>query len=139
MRRMEIRARKLEFSNDFSMNEFRINPSIKFNARELNLTAEDKGDVNRHVFSLQNNVTIESTEENKTPIRLDVIIEGMFEFVDEAQEEIDKFMKVSAPEIVYAQTRSIVSSLTAQAGGVSTIVLPLIDFTKQAEDQAKAN
>ena len=53
MRRMEIRARKIEFSNDFTMSEFRINPNIKFNARELNLKPEDKGEGNRRVFSLQ--------------------------------------------------------------------------------------
>lgn len=139
MRRMEIRARKIEFSNDFTMSEFRINPNIKFNARELNLKPEDKGEGNRRVFSLQNNVTIESTEDNRTPIRLDVIIEGMFEFNDESNEDIDKFMKLNAPEIVYAQTRSIITSITAQAGGVSVITLPLIDFAKQQDDQNKSN
>jgi preprotein translocase subunit SecB len=130
MRRMELRLRKYEFSNDFSMNEFRMNPSIKFNARELQLKEEDKKD-NLRVFSMQCNVTIESTKENKTPIRLDIIVEGMFEFRDEENEAIDKFMKLGAPEIVYAQTRSLVTSLTAQAGGVSTIILPIIDFERQ--------
>ncbi len=138
MRRMEIRLRKYEFANDFSMNEFRINPSIKFNARELQLKEDDRAE-NHRVFSLQCNVTIESTNENKTPIRLDVIVEGMFEFRAEENEAIDKFMKLGAPEIVYAQTRSLVTSLTAQAGGVSTITLPIIDFERQNQGNANAN
>ncbi len=138
MRRMEIRVRKFEFSNDFSMNEFRINPSIKFNARELNLKEEDKADLHR-VFSVQCNVLIESTNENKMPIRLDAIVEGMFEFKEEESESVEKYMKLSAPEIVYAQTRALVASITAQAGGVSVINLPLIDFEKQNEANNNAN
>ena len=134
MRRNEIRVRKIEFSNDFSMNEFRINPNIKFNARELKLKEGEEKEGHK-VYSVQCNVLIEQTNENRMPIRLDVIVEGMFEFIDETQEQIDKFMKRGAPEAVYASTRAIVSSVTAQAGGVSVINLPLIDFERQGEAQ----
>ena len=132
MRRNEIRVRKIEFSNDFSMNEFRLNPNIKFNARELQLK---DAPANTKVYSVQCNVLIEQTNENRMPIRLDVIVEGMFEFKDETDEQIDKFMKVGAPETVYAHTRALIASITAQAGGVSVINLPLIDFERQGEAQ----
>ena len=72
MRRNEIRVRKIEFSNDFSMNEFRLNPNIKFNARELQLK---DAPANTKVYSVQCNVLIEQTNENRMPIRLDVIVE----------------------------------------------------------------
>lgn len=137
MRRNEIRVRKIEFSNDFSMNEFRLNPNIKFNARELQL--KDAAPANTKVYSVQCNVLIEQTNENRMPIRLDVIVEGMFEFKDETDEQIDKFMKVGAPETVYAHTRALIASLTAQAGGVSVITLPLIDFEQQQLNQQNAN
>lgn len=128
IRLVGTRCKKVEFSNDFSVSDnFTLNPMINFNYSKLNVDNAPEG---VSAYSVSNSVSIEGTSENKSPIRVNILVESIFETKDEAEDKIKEFLTTQGIEHVYTYARSILSSLTLMAG-VRPIALPDRDKLSQ--------
>lgn len=65
------------------------------------------------------------------PYFIDVKITGLFTFeeADTNKNIIDHFSKINAPAIIYPYARSLIQSITAQAGG-PTLTLPVVNIAE---------
>jgi len=115
----QIRVKKIEYVNDFrQIKNFMLNPNVNFNLAKITDT----------IYAANCLVKIEPTEDNDMPIRIEMLVEGIFEFVDGVSEDTaNEFLKKSGLETVFAYTRPILANITAVAG-IPPINLPIINF-----------
>lgn len=73
-------------------------------------------------------------EFEKAPFTLEVEIEGAFIWEDIDSESLKGFLRINAPAVMYSYFRPLVSNLTLSAG-LPPLVLPLIDFTAQNDEE----
>ncbi len=134
MKIVGTRVKKAEFSNDLSVVEdFRINPRIDFNYSRLTGDAIPAG---LRYYAINASVTIEGTNENPSPIRVNVLTETRIEIEDGKDDEIHQQITSVGINLAYEYAKSVLAALTLVAG-VRPIALP--DFDKLQSNQNEAN
>lgn len=130
LKNLQIRCKKMEFSNEFRNVKFVIKPVINFHVGKISDT----------ICSIMCDVKIESDSNNDMPIRLNCLVEGIFEFEEafNSDEELNEYTKKSGIETVYAYTKSIVASTTAVVG-IPAINLPILNFVGTVHNDINAN
>lgn len=129
MKLIGTRSKKVELSNDFSVTDnFQLNPMINFNYAKLDAQGIPAG---VSAYSVMVSVVIEGSAEVKSPIRVNILVESLFEFSDgESEAEIMQLLKDQAFEQVYIYARSLLASLTL-ISGIRPIALPDRDKLSQ--------
>ncbi len=115
----QIRVKKIDYVNDFrQIKNFMLKPNVNFNLAKITDT----------IYAANCLVKIEASEDNDMPIRIEMLVEGIFEFVENTLEETaNAYLKKSGLETVFAYTRPILANITAVAG-IPPINLPIINF-----------
>ena len=114
--KMTILVKEASIKNNVMNGSFPLNPRLN----ALIKKADDDH------YSLTLRLQVVNTDDNPFPIDLSGEVVGTFEFVNDTSDEILRFMKREAIQLVYPYLRSVATSLTAIAF-VNPLVLPLID------------
>lgn len=110
--------------NGLKNQNFKINPDYY-----RKITKLENGSYRLELF-----IEIKNTEENPFPIDLSVNFETTFSFTDyESEEEIKKFLKVNAIQMIFPFMRSAINSVVTSAL-MPPLVLPIIDV-RQFKDK----
>lgn len=128
VKNMQIRVKKIEFSNEFRQTQFKLLPKVSFNINKINDT----------LYSVVNQIKIEKDEDNDSPIYVNLLVEGIFNFENATDDEIKEYMNKEGLESVFAYTRSILATTTAVAG-IASINLPLFSFFKKNMQEKNDN
>ncbi len=115
---MKIQVKEAYIKNYFLNGTYELKPILNFSISK----SENK-------YTLFMKMEIENTVDNPFPIDMKVIISGIFEFESDSDDEIDRFMKKDAIQMMYPYLRSYVMNLSASSM-LSPIVLPIIDVSR---------
>lgn len=122
-----VRAKDIKFET--------VNPNFAENiAIELDINSQYSvaKDTNRNA-KVEMTIKIFPTVEN-APFRIEVVMEGIFEWNEELNErELKLFLEVNGNAVLFSYARPIISQITTFAG-FSPIVLPLANFYVNEKD-----
>lgn len=96
-----------------------------------------KQNKNDNVYKLSLRFQVKNTDENPFPYNIDIIVSGLFEIEfeeKEKDEDIKKFLNVSAVQIVFPFLRSTIST-SMSAAMLPPIILPVVDASKIFEEE----
>ena len=117
--------------------KFALNKSFKFSKEGIPLDIAFKTNIEK-ISENEANVMlylkIFHEEISQTdPFYIGIGVEGIFVWDSECK-DVDKLLKINAPSVLMSNLRSIISQLTVYAG-VPPLILPLIDFTKNPDNE----
>lgn len=108
---------------------------IEFNAElsgELQVGFEPKGKIinDEKVFILTLGVSV---KDKSNHLKINVIIEGIFEFNDRENPNIENFLYLNAPAILFPYVRAYINTLTSLSG-YRPILLPTLNLSGLREN-----
>lgn len=117
--------------------KFTLNKNFKFSKEGIPLDIEFKTNIekiseNEASVILYLKIFHEEISQSD-PFYIEIGVEGVFVWDSECN-DVDKLLKINAPSVLMSNLRSIISQLTVYAG-VPPLILPLIDFTKNPDNE----
>jgi len=117
--------------------KFTLNKSFKFSKEGIPLDIAFKRNIEK-ISENEANVMLylkifHEEISQADPFYIEIGVEGIFVWDSECK-DVDKLLKINAPSVLMSNLRSIISQLTVYAG-VPPLILPLIDFTKNPDNE----